>query len=479
MSLLHTDVVVIGSELSGWVAAALLAQNGRRVTVLDDDEGVDMRPLGTRNVPLCPTLWRMPQTGPAAQVLDKLGLRQRARREFLQPIGIGLVDDPDIRLVLEMDQEARQKELQRVFGPAAASLVEGLSRFRIDGRDCLVEEATRLHENGFFSRLRAKQRRRSYGTAGQPQIDDNDVRMLLETPLGVALKYIAPFVQSLAAPAPNGVAGWLAAWQLVAGTLAGTRSGTGLRGAFRQMLREVIESHGGEVFEEVRVISVDSEGKKAVRLKSSGTHDFAFNTLIDATRLRSLGDRLTDSPQRSAYLADQEELPLRRGAAVVRWLFPTGLLPRGMSERLVVLPVDTGGTSALVGTFPSPPPLDRSANESEDLCAVVAVAPCPVDESGAECQKLALRLSTLMPFVKKGVVAQDRIFGLEAASILPGYGPSPTSHFLAGRSPESAYTNVARAGRDLAPALGIEGEIASARAISGYIEHRLGRPANA
>ena len=478
MSLLHTDVVVIGGELSGWVAGALLAQNGRRVTVIDDEEGTDMRPLGPYNVPLSPTLWRMPQTGPAAQVIDQLGLRQRARSEFHRPIGLGLVDDPEIRFVLEMAPEGREKELSRVFGKMASPILEGLSRFRIDGRDCLVVEATRLHENGFFSRLRAKQRLRSYGTAGQPQIDDNDVRLLLDTPLGISLKYVAPFVQNLANPAPGGVSSWLAAWQMVAGTLAGTRSGSGLRDAFRRMLTEVIETHGGEVFEAIRVKSIDTEGKKVLRLKSSGTHDFAFKCLIDATRLRSLGDRLSDSPQRKSYLSEQELIPLKRGAAVVRWLFPVGLLPRGMPERMVVLPADEDGTSALVGVFSSPPLFERTTKAQTDSCAVVAVAPCPLEDSDVECQKLDQRLASLMPFVKKGVVAQDHIWGMEAASILPGYGPSPASHFLAGRSPESAYINVARAGRDLAPALGIEAEIASARSIAGYIENRLGRSPN-
>lgn len=476
LSLLHSDVVVIGSELSGWVAGALLAQTGRRVTVIDDEEGVDMRPLGERNVPLCPTLWRMPQTGPAAQVIDQLGLRQRARAEFARPVGLGLVDDPEIRMVLGVEPEARQHEVQRVFGTTADIVLEGLARFRIDARDCLVEEATRLHENGFFSRLRAKQRRKSYGTAGQPQIDDNDVRCLLSTPLGIALKYVAPFVQNLSNPAPNGVASWLAAWQLVAGTLAGTKSGIGLRGAFRRMLTETIEANGGEVIEEVRIRHVETDGKKATQIKTSGADDYACKCLIDATRSRTLAARMTPSPRRETYLAEQEQVPLTRGAAIVRWLLPAGLQPRGMPERLVVLPEEIEGAPALVGVFPAPPLLDRPKQNDTAQVAVVAVAPCAIDDSDAQCEKLDHRLQRLMPYVKSGVVAQDHIFGMDAASILPGYGQSPTNHFLAGRSPATAFSNVARAGRDLAPALGIEVEIASARAVAQYVESRLGRP---
>src|SRR5688500_6874993 len=113
MSLLHADVAVIGSELCGLAAAALLAHERRRVVVLDDAETADARPLGDRLVPVGTTLWRPPTSGPAADLMEQLGLRQRARHELGEAVGLGIIDDPDVRLVLETDGEERLKELHR------------------------------------------------------------------------------------------------------------------------------------------------------------------------------------------------------------------------------------------------------------------------------------------------------------------------------------------------------------------------------
>ena len=72
MSLIQSDVVIIGEELTGWAVGALLAKAGRRVTVLGDPQCVGGKALGPYRVPLNVTLWRMPSSGASLEIFNRL-----------------------------------------------------------------------------------------------------------------------------------------------------------------------------------------------------------------------------------------------------------------------------------------------------------------------------------------------------------------------------------------------------------------------
>ena len=479
MSLLHADVAVVGNELCGYAAAALLAHANRRVIILDDDEGTDARPLGDRLVPLVPTLWRVPTSGPAGTLVDQLGLRQRARHELGEPVGVGLIDDPDVRLVMKIDADARKKELERVFREAADAMLSALEGFRSESRDCLLEEAALLHEDGFFAGMRAKKRLEAYGPAGQPAADDPNVRALSLTGIGSALPYVAPFVQSLSRPALGGMGGWVAAWQLAGGTIANTRGGLGLRAALRELLADVVQGHGGEILDKRKVTSVEGDGKRVTIVRTDGANDYAVRAVVDATSRRSLADRLPEGKRREKYRSLDATVPLDLGAAIVRWLLPTGALPRGMPPRAVVLPEDEGGAPMLVGVFDGLPAADGRKKPDDDLVAVVALARAALGESARVADEVEARLEALMPFARGSVVAHDHITGDDAAYALPAFRSSEEAHLLGGRRPSTPFANVARAGRDVAPVLGVEGELAVARSVAALVQQALGKPQGA
>lgn len=474
MSLLHADVAVVGSELCGWLAGALLAQQGLRVVVIDDEESVDVRPLGDRLVPIAPTLWRLPQTGAAAGVIDELGIRQRARLEFGPPSELALIDDPDLRMVLPLDPDARRAELGRAFGDDADALEKAIASFRPEARDCLLEEASLLHESGILSQFRSKRRRVAYGAAGFIERDDEDILALARTPLAPALPFLAPFVQGLAGPSARGMSMWLSAWQLLGGTLASTRSGLGLRGALRQMLSDVVHTHGGQVMERLSVAKVEAEGKRVQVIRTEGNNDYAVRMLVDATRRRGLSARLPDDPRRAQYRRAEGSVALVQGAAIVRWLLPGAVLPRGLSSRSLLLPMQSGDPPVLVGVFEGPPGLERKQETDAGMVAAVAIAPCAIDESERIADHVASRLQAFLPFAEGALLAEDRMTGQEAADVRPGFAAAAEPNLLGGRPLATPYANVVRAGRDLTPALGIEGEFAAARAISQLCARALG-----
>ena len=56
-----------------------------------------------------------------------------------------------------------------------------------------------------------------------------------------------------------------------------------------------------------------------------------------------------------------------------------------------------------------------------------------------------------------------------------GFVVKDSEHALGGRRPRTAWANLVRAGRDLAPAWGIDGELVAARSVVAVVEQGLPR----
>src|SRR5689334_22511917 len=127
MPIRHTDVLIVGGELAGAVAAAMLARTGKRVVLLEEGEGDDAEVAANVVVPplddLCPSLDHLPR---AMAPLETLGQRQDLRRTVplsTQPLQ---VLHPAHRLDLPADVTARRLELRREAGDAGARAAAAL-----------------------------------------------------------------------------------------------------------------------------------------------------------------------------------------------------------------------------------------------------------------------------------------------------------------------------------------------------------------
>jgi hypothetical protein len=477
MSLVHFDVAVVGSELCALAAGAMLAHEHKKVVVIDDGES-DESPLGEHLVPRAPTLWRLPTTGPAADLIEKLGLKQDARRVLGSACGIALVDDPDVRLLVEPDKARRHAELERAFGAIGRQSAVALDELRPEQRDGLLVEATLLHDEGFFARRRAAKRRADGGPSLDPETTDDAVRALLASPLGGALPSLVAFVQHGARHEANGVAGFLAAWLLHGGTVAHATEGTSLRGALARRFIHTIEGHGGDVLRGVRVRAVDGDARRVTVVRTDDRNDYAVRAVIDGTEARTLTERLPAGKGQRETVDLQSVASPFGGATIVRWLVDRRALPRGLSSRSILLPDGKDVTApVMLAVYDGLPALDgRMPKTPSRVVALVAAAKSSANEPVAEtADRIEARLNKLLPFVEPDIVARDRLVGDAAWRALPSYQSNGDANELGGCRPMTGFKNVARAGRDLAPRLGLEGEIAAAPSVAAVVEEALGK----
>lgn len=504
MSRVGCDVVVVGNELCGLAAAALIAQHapGTRVVVVDDADPSLAQPLGDRFAPTAPCLLRLATHGadrtttvpapsaaaptvqsPVGHLLDSLGVKQDARRFLGEAGGLGIIDDPDIRMIVPVDAEARVRELTRVFGPdEGARTAVKIQELAADARAGLFNEAGSIHEDGFFEKRRQRKRVEFLGTSGTYDDDDTAAVALAHLSLGVAGAQLLPFVQSRTAmngtggPSPKGLAGLLAGLQLQAGVHGSSKGGLGPRAALAELLADVIRRHRGEMIKG-KVEAVEADGKHITVVKVTGANDYLARVVIDATSRRDLTPRLPEG-RRKEKLVEAEKRVVRAGdAAIVRWLLPAASLPRGLPPVGLLLraPSDVGG-GILFGLYAGAPLKEghKNAGVDESLVALVAGTVCAEGKSEAAAASVEAALDALLPFAKSHVKARDVIVGANARAALPQWSVVESEHPVMGRRPQTPFANLLRAGRDLVPGLGVDGELVAAKAVVAVAEQILG-----
>lgn len=492
MSRLGCDVLVVGGEICGLAAAALIAQHvgEQRVVVIDDlDAGVGL-PLGDRLAPAAPSLFRLAGPSPhsdklAAQpllqspvirLLDELGIKQDARRFLGDAGGLGLFDDPDIRMVVPVDAQARARELTRVFGAdvgerAAARLLD----LHGDARAPLLAEAATIHERGFFASRRQRKRVQALGPEGQLDSPCAAGTALVDLPLDVVVEQLVPFVQTRGGAAPQGMAGLLAGLQLQAGGHGRARGGIGPRAAFAELLRDVIRRHRGDVVR-AKVASVETDGRAVSAVHVTSSHTYTARVVIDATSCRDLTERLPAGQRRDKLARVERRVQLAGDAAAVRWLVPATALPRGIPPLGLILRAHAAGGAILVGIYTGAPLPEGSRGPSVEMTAAVVVAGtlCPRGRASEASEDLDRALDQLLPFAREQAIARDTVMGAPAQAVLQQWEVVESEHPLGGRRPQTPYKNLLRAGRDLVPGLGVDGELIAAHAVVALAEERLG-----
>jgi hypothetical protein len=464
VSRVNVDVAVVGRELCGLVAGALCAQAGRRVMVIDDGEQ-HARVLGDRLAPLTPTLWRLPG-GPVGAVLDELGFKADARRVLGDPVGLAVVDDPDLRCVFPVSDDARVRELGRALGDSGRTLARALQSLEGGRRHPAFSELRFLNEDGwFFQARRARKRVLHLGPVGSIDVDDADASAVWGDGSGVApvLSQLASFVQWRSQAPARGLGAALAMSTLQGGSvLGGPGAGLGPIPAFADMLLGFITHHGGEVVKD-RVASVETQGRVITALRTEHRRDEVVAVaVIDGTSARDLVDRLPSGRPREKLLTQQGKVVVVGGATSVRWLLPVRVLPRGMPPLMLALD-PAGALPTLIGIYGGAAPSETGKGSHLDEQLVCVVATANTRESGP----VEETLNRIMPFARSAARAADVV---DASAVATHYEIKDSEHILGGRRPRTALKNLVRAGRDLAPAWGTDGEIVAARSVFALVD---------
>lgn len=347
----HYDLIVLGADVAGLVAAALVARRGKRVLVVPhgNPDGVyrlQGRVFALDNAPLVHAT-----TPPVERVLAELGLVQQVRRLAAPIDGLQQHVVDNARLDLTASERNLEAELARVWPHDDAAGAWALRRRWTDATEAVLGELlgseNALSADGFWGRR--------FLTRVSNQLPARDVDECAPLAEGHALRRVAdaplPWLSHLT-PAQLGKAAALRLGRLW--SQGPEDLPTGER-RMRELLLQRIELHSGEVKRELRVAELVIKRGKVVGTTLLGKRDrYGCDHLIVATDPRILVENalLGDAAPRS-LLQSLGAL----GTAAARFVMHIEIDERGITPAL-------GGLALCCP--PPPPPVAVELNQSAD-----------------------------------------------------------------------------------------------------------------
>jgi phytoene dehydrogenase-like protein len=459
------DAIVLGPSLGGAFAAALLARRGLRVLWAEHGgPGASYVQQGfvfpTEAVPL-PSLRALP---PLEDALHELGLTTQVSR-VLRPVvpALQLVLQRH-RLDLPLDDARRLQECNREFGKAGARIASVVKQLQAahTATDGFLRQPEALPPAGIMARWRVRRAVKAW-----PALQEASPLSQTE-PAEHLLARALPFLVY------QDDAGPLAVQRSLGQLLAGPqRYPSGLPG-LHEVLRHRFQELGGTLLPldtapgaGVQALSV--EGGRPVGLDvrgSEATHRAAFllSALDDVELLPLLPEAL--HAKASALRAPSPT----HAVLAVHWVLPVAALPQGLGELILV--DDAEGLGAYLVQVGPVRRQDARAEEASLRLVTAAVVVPPETEKAlvaGHALRLEEALERLLPFARSKVVARS-VPQLDAPRRAPGFllhplWPRPAKAAWEGLGlvpPATPWSPLLRAGREVCPGLGLEGELLAA-----------------
>jgi hypothetical protein len=469
------DAIVLGPTFGGAVAAALLARRGMRVLWAEyGGPAMSYAHQGflwpTRVLPV-PLPRRVP---PLEAALSELGLTtqlSRAVRPLVPALQLLL---PRHRLDLPLEDARRLAECQREFGKAGtqvAAVVKQLAAAH-GPSDGFLRTPEALPASGLLARWRLRRELKAWPSLRAPS-------PLSETePAEYLLAQATPFLVYQDAPGP------LAVQRSLGQLLAGPQHLLGGWAGLYELLRHRFEEWGGTVLPAevpggsgVQTLSVERGRPVGLEVRGSeATYRAAFilSTLDDVALLPLLPESLS-----SGKTALRPATPTHAVLAV-HWVVPVSALPQGLGE--LSLSEDGQGFGPLLLQV-GPARRQEARTEEAGLRLVTAAAIVPPDvEPGpiqGHVQRLEEAMERLLPFARAQRLASS-VPQLDAPRRPPGgllHPLWPVSAKAAwggqGLSPSTPWPTLLRAGREVCPGLGLEGEVLSALGATARVQRAI------
>lgn len=494
------DVCVVGSQLGGVVAGALLARRGFRVLhVAHDDPGFHYSDHGYV-LPYGPAVIPSPRHLPSAEaVLTELGLASDLGRA-LAPT------EPDLQLLLprhrvDVSREAAQlrTELRREWPRDVDPLEAGFASLStlFDFAGFFLRAAPPLPPDGIIERLAVRKALKTAASMpGAPAGRADEARPfagLEEHELVRSLTVAHRFLTYLDGPASP-----LSLVRLLGGALRGTNRLPGGLGTLRELVRRRIAESRGELRggpgEPAMATGLDLEGRRVAAVRLSDSADAhvarAFVIATDAARFTALLPPELRGGKAAAALARVREA---RQLATVNLVVKQTALPPALGENVLALRDAEGGDGLDNAVFLQVLPARRDPKKGEKAGAEVIAdervvcasgfVPAGTTRGGLEAAATAIReaVADAIPFFERHLVA-------ESAPLVasPERGELSTAHPLyeadgddalgvAGLPVRSAWKNVFFAGREVIPGLGVEGEFYAGIQAAAHVAQLLGR----
>jgi len=483
------DVCVLGSQLGGLAAGALLARRGFRVLHVDHDGlGAAYEDQGYL-LPHGPALLPSPRAFPAGEaVLEELSLSADVNR-LLEPCAPDLqVLLPRHRLDLWRGDAPRRAELAREFGPDSARIeaaFEGVQRL-FDAERPFLEARPPLPPRGLVDRWRLSRARRHSpdGADGGPV----PLADLGDHPLAGALRGAYPFLSHMDGAPPR-----LGLVRTLGALLRGSHRTPLGDGGLREMLRRRIADSrgdlaGGEDGTSVAE-SLDVVRGRVTSVRLADSDDvYSARAFVSATDAQALRRIIPGGGERLAAQLDLVK-PVRRLLSV-NWVLPAGALPSPLGQTVLAAGSKLG-EPLLLQLLPAVRANKKGAAEPmPERCVLTAGAFVPARSRDRETEQIAERVLALKAAVEEFLPFFGRQVLHQSVPLLATAGQKRGSRRLAhplyevGRAPllgvsglptRSAVPNLFFAGREVLPGLGLEGEFHAALQAADRVEAHLGR----
>ena len=459
------DLVVLGAQLPGLLAAGLLLKRGYRVLVADPDTTARGYESGGYQLPLAPfalpSLKALPLLEAALSELGLLQAVQRAVEPFAPDLQLLL---PRHRLDLPAQPAARAAELRREF-PEVADAQERDLRFAATQRektDGFFATEEHLPPDGFLQRWGIGRRIRT-----QPALSDF-AALSGQDPVSAALRAWAPFLHHGAAPgAPLPLSRVLG--QYLEGTLRypGGREGLG------ELLLQRIEELGAVVISappgKPLLESVTFDGAKLSGLQLARGEAVTAACGLVAMDAAALARWVPEHRRQAKLLAQLRDARPRELLFTINLVLPAAALPVGLGQLALLQPREPHTGPVLLQVLPARGTVDRPAPADARCVTACCFVPGDALERGSafleRCRDALLAsLADVLPFAAEQAL-------LRSVPLLELGRPAAFGHAavdgrallgVAGLPPRSAADNLLFCNRQLLPGLGLEGELLAA-----------------
>lgn len=461
------DVIVLGGQLGGALAAALLAKRGYRILLVDHDgmgAGYERDGYLLPYAPfIAPGVKSMPLVELAFEELALTTTLQRALETRSPALQLVL---PRQRLDLHREPAATAADMRRAFGDAGAPVaaaIEALAAHHEKTDAFLREPLMDLPPDGFMQAWKLN------GWIKRNPGVDEPVPAPAGEEVGALLARLQSFMSYLAgASTPLAVGRPLSQALRSPGRYPGGREG------LREILLKKLSDLGGVVLgrdggENFVAEELAFEGGKLVGVKLLQSENiYRAGAVLAATDAGALR-RLVHDKKRHRKLVEQlDQSTTKHFLFSVNWVVDADALPRGMGDQVLVhVNEELGAMLVQVGPARR---VGKPDDESRRVVCAGAFVPASARELGeAHLKSLAERLSghleALMPFARERAALISAPYldagGVRGSRLLPHplFGVDVEQKLgVEGLKQRTAVKNLILANREVLPGLGLEGE---------------------
>ncbi|MFT3915634.1 MAG: phytoene dehydrogenase [Anaeromyxobacteraceae bacterium] len=496
------DVCILGSQLGGVVAGALLARRGFRVLhVAHDDPGFHYVDHGYV-LPFGPAVVPSPRHLPSAEaVLGELGLATDVGRALVASHTDLQLLLPRHRVDLARDPAVLRGELKREWPAAAEALEAGFAELGtyFDFAGFFLRAAPPLPPDGFGERWTVRKAVKLAASApGAPPRAVDEARpfeKLQDEELVRSLLVAHRFLTYRdGPPSPMSLV------RLLGGAFRGTHRLPGGLGTLREMVRRRIQESRGELRGKpgepalATGLELDHGRVSAVRLADSPDAHVAraFVAATDAERFLAL---LPADVRASRQAAGLTKVHSARQLLTLNLVVKERALPPALGENVLALRDAAGGEGIENAVFMQVLPAHHEARKGAsdkgtqgeviaDERVVCAAAYVP---AGMRPQGLADAAARIREAVADAIPFFERHLVVESAPLLadPERAHMAQAHPLylcdaddrlgiGGLPVRSPWKNLVFAGREVVPGLGVEGEFYAGIQAAGHVAAMLG-----